>query len=302
MSKRTVNGYSSISRRRKSVTYVSKRSVNHLSGLYTVKWLLKRSTGRGITMKRLILIALGIIYANSEAVSQAPADMRGWYHTIGEQRDANTQAMIDDMLKQGMSQDNTENVKWVRKAANEGDASAQFMLGVMYTSGEGVSQDYAEAVKWIRKAAKKGVALAQFKLADMYIKGEGVPQDFTEAFNWTRKAAKKGEVNAQFNLAHMYAHGEGVAQDNADAVKWYRKAAEQGDTPAQYVLGVMYGNGEGVSQDNPEAYVWYSLAAASGFEEAIKSRDLIKQELSPADLDAAQKRVAKLSEKIQQSN
>lgn len=48
-----------------------------------------------------------------------------------------------------------------KKAAEEGDASAQYYLGVMYNKGKGVIQDDKEAAKWYRKAADQGHASAQ---------------------------------------------------------------------------------------------------------------------------------------------
>lgn len=42
-----------------------------------------------------------------------------------------------------------------RKAAESGNPSAQFNLGMLYKAGRGVRQDYAEAVKWFRKAAER---------------------------------------------------------------------------------------------------------------------------------------------------
>ena len=41
---------------------------------------------------------------------------------------------------------------------------AQYNLGVSYEIGEGVSQDNIEAVKWLRLAAEQGHAEAQFSL------------------------------------------------------------------------------------------------------------------------------------------
>jgi TPR repeat protein len=35
-----------------------------------------------------------------------------------------------------------------RPLAEQGDAGAQYNLGVMYENGQGVPQDHAEAVKW----------------------------------------------------------------------------------------------------------------------------------------------------------
>jgi TPR repeat protein len=62
--------------------------------------------------------------------------------------------------------------------AEQGDASAQYNLGVMYANGYGVPQDYAEAVRWYRLAAGQGNAKAQYNLGLMYYNGEGVPQDY----------------------------------------------------------------------------------------------------------------------------
>ncbi len=56
----------------------------------------------------------------------------------------------------------------VQKAAEQGDAMAQFNLGVMYNTGRGVAQDYKQAVAWFRKAAEQGDAMAQFNLGLMY--------------------------------------------------------------------------------------------------------------------------------------
>jgi TPR repeat protein len=42
--------------------------------------------------------------------------------------------------------------------AEQGDAEAQYYLGLMYDRGQGVPQDHAEAVKWLRRAAEQRVA------------------------------------------------------------------------------------------------------------------------------------------------
>ena len=53
----------------------------------------------------------------------------------------------------------------------------------MYHNGNGVLKDSAEALKWFRKSAEQGNAFAQFKLGVMYGKGNGVQQDYAEASN-----------------------------------------------------------------------------------------------------------------------
>ena len=76
-----------------------------------------------------------------------------------------------------------------RKAAEQGDASAQYKLGVCYDSGEGVAKDEMEAVKWWRKAAEQGYAPAQFNLGNSYAQGEGVVKDTVEAYKWFNLAS-----------------------------------------------------------------------------------------------------------------
>ncbi len=123
-----------------------------------------------------------------------------------------------------------------RLEAEQGDADAQYNLGVCYDNGQGVDEDDAEAVKWYRKSAEQGHAGAQYNLGWCYDNGKGVDEDDAEAVKWYRKAAEQGDADAQYNLGVCYDNGQGVDEDDAEAVKWYRKAAEQGYAEAQNAL------------------------------------------------------------------
>ena len=93
-------------------------------------------------------------------------------------------------------------VKWYRKAAEQGDASAQSQLGVMYAFGLGVPQNENEAAKWWRKAAEQGDAVGQFNYASVFV-GK---KDYNEAVKWLRKAAEQGfdEANKQLKILEKY--------------------------------------------------------------------------------------------------
>ncbi len=54
----------------------------------------------------------------------------------------------------------------------------------MYRNGHGVPQGYAEAMGWWRKAAEQGNANAQYNLGLIYKNGQGVPQDEAQAYMW----------------------------------------------------------------------------------------------------------------------
>ena len=68
-----------------------------------------------------------------------------------------------------------------------------------YDNGEGVIQDYKEAVKWYTKAAEQGHASAQGNLGVMYANGEGVLQDNVYAHMWFNIASSNGSENNRKN-------------------------------------------------------------------------------------------------------
>ena len=66
----------------------------------------------------------------------------------------------------------------------------------MYDNGQGVSQDYKTAAKWYALAAEQGDAEAQFNLGVMYFKGQGVLQDYVTAHMWANISAVNGSEMA----------------------------------------------------------------------------------------------------------
>src|SRR5262245_36903642 len=86
------------------------------------------------------------------------------------------------------------------RAAEQGDANAQYMLRSMSFFGLGMQQDQTEAVKWARLAAAQGHVRAQYNIGVAYDKGQGAPRDYAEAFDWYRKAAEQDFAEAQYNL------------------------------------------------------------------------------------------------------
>ncbi|MDR1349723.1 MAG: hypothetical protein LBJ59_02875 [Zoogloeaceae bacterium] len=156
-----------------------------------------------------------------------------------------------------------EGFKEIRAKAEQNDAEAQNSLGALYKDGlQGVTQDYAKAIQWFHKAAEQGNARAQYNIGLMCEGGQGMTQDYAAAEKWYRKAAEQGHVEAQNNLGVLYKDARGVAQNHEEAYKWLLKAAEQGDAMAQCNLGGMYLRGQGVPQDDITAGMWIYLCAA----------------------------------------
>ena len=180
-------------------------------------------------------------------------------------------------------------LRLIRPLANDGNATAQFNLAVMYLTGRGVQQDYSAAALWFRKAAEQGYARAQSNLGTLYRDGQGVAQNDAEAVMWFRKAADQGDAVAEFLLGNQYAFGKGVPQDYGEAMSWFRKAAEQGHPRAMHDLGVIYAKGLGVPQDFVRAHMWFSLSASRGEQIAVKTLEMAERNMTPAQITEAQK-------------
>ena len=197
-------------------------------------------------------------------------------------------------------QNYVEAVKNFLKAAEQGNAEAQYVLGFCYEMGQGVSQDYEEAVRWYRLAAEQGNVDAKWQLGCCYERGYGVPKDIDEALKWYRLAAEQGVFIYQYALAGSFEAGDdGFPQDYEEAVMWYLKASVYIENPmaskheiwyrklpeylqryridgienvnvpsALYALAKCYEEGRGVPQDKEEAEGLYIQAAKHGNREA----------------------------------
>ena len=78
------------------------------------------------------------------------------------------------------------------KKAEEGNASAQFFMGVVHEYGYAGKPDAAKAAGWYRKAAEQGHPGAMFNLGTRYLEGTGVKKDVAEATKWFKRAAALG--------------------------------------------------------------------------------------------------------------
>jgi len=161
-------------------------------------------------------------------------------------------------------------------AAEQGDARAQYHLGILYERGLGTEKSIPEAFEWARRAATNGEPNAQFALGALYARGGEVDKDPAEAERWFKMgvaSAQGGDATAQYLLAKMYESGTGIEQDGAAALKWLRAAAEQGNADAESELGERYVRGRGVERDDAAAREWLGKAAAQGQMRA--ARELI---------------------------
>lgn len=111
-------------------------------------------------------------------------------------------------------------------------AHAGFDEGVAALKGK----RYREALKEFTPLAEQGQAGAQYNLGLMYDNGLGVRADKATAADWYRKAADQGRDKAQFALGALYETGQGVRRDLTEARRRYQQAADQGHAKAREAL------------------------------------------------------------------
>lgn len=199
--------------------------------------------------------------------------------------------------------DPDEALVWYQKAAEGGNATAQFIIAWEYHDGgdaevapkNHVSKDPQEAAAWFRRAAKHadlidfkqledappsarawglfptwmgGEAGVYFLLGSEFEEGKDLPRDYLQAAFWYHRAADRGQADAECSLGSLYAEGKGVPQDYGQAAIWFRKAADQGYTDAEVNLATVYFEGRGVVQDYAEARSWLLKAFEKGSTQA----------------------------------
>ena len=114
--------------------------------------------------------------------------------------------------------------------------------------------------------------------------------EYERAYNTMRSLAETSNHGlAQYYVAMMYLRGQGVAQSYEDAANWFRKSAEQRIKQAQYRLAELYMSGRGVPRDYEYAYAWYRVGAEHEHKKSIDALPSARQNLSPEELEEAEK-------------
>jgi TPR repeat protein len=154
---------------------------------------------------------------------------------------------------------------WYRKAAEQGQAKAQFMLAELYNYGELGENQRTNCIPWYFKAAAQGNAEAQAKIIELpklYPNDEQVRS--LNQREYLVKAEKQDNLEATFELARRYYIGEGVRADPVKAFLCLEKVAQNdssGFTDGYYYLAVMYEKGFGVEKDLSKARPLYQWSA-----------------------------------------
>jgi TPR repeat protein len=125
--------------------------------------------------------------------------------------------------------DYTTAAKEWRTLAEQGDAQAQFNLGLLYVDGHGVPLDYGQAVTWFTRSAEQDYGKAQLNLGALYGVGKGVKRDYLQAYKWLNLCAAKGDSKcvAQRDLVAKKLKGGQLAEAQKMSSQFAPKSEEK---------------------------------------------------------------------------
>ncbi len=195
--------------------------------------------------------------------------------------------------------DQSDALRLLRLAADQGYAPAETGLGAVYESGDLVARDIPQAIRWYTKAADQGDWIAQFSLGRLYFFGDGVARDTATAKKWLQEAAASGSGGAAFYLGRLHDAGEGTTTNYAEAVRWYKQSAEAGNPFAQQKLAALLLGGQGVQRNAQEAYAWLLVASEFGNHSVdAQLQSSMEADLGKTGADAARQQAVSLHDQI----
>jgi TPR repeat protein len=147
-------------------------------------------------------------------------------------------------------QSNEEAMEWYHLAADQGDAHAQFALGLVHEKTPLVVKTFDQSQQIPSLGEPAGRSVLHIASLPLYFGGVAVwtfddsqerEKSDKEAFKWYHLAAVQGYARAQFKLGEMYQEGRGVKKSKTQALKWYQLAANQGHPRAGQALKELQG-------------------------------------------------------------
>jgi TPR repeat protein len=106
------------------------------------------------------------------------------------------------------------------KAAEQNHALAQFNLGIMHANGQGMPCDRTQSLAWMQRAADLGDAGAQYRLGITHQRAirDGLPENAAQsriaAYQWLRLAANQGypEAASMCEMVNLHMSREDVVE------------------------------------------------------------------------------------------
>ena len=111
-------------------------------------------------------------------------------------------------------------------AAN-GDARANYNLGIMYREGLGVGQDDIEALTHFIAAAEDGHMLGNYAVGLAFLRGRGSDVDAETALSYLKEATLLGHALSPVEMGRIYLEGRLTKKNVVAAHFWWSVARDR---------------------------------------------------------------------------
>ena len=237
---------------------------------------------------------IGKMYAVGLGTEQDYGQAASWFQEVwmtkaAEAGNAGAQYALGKLYRDGthVEKDIQKAVAMFTAAAEQKNEYAAYQLGRLYLAGTDIPKNVPEAVKWLTLSSDLGSGHAQYALAKLHLAGEDMPKDVSEAIRlFTLSAEQKNEF-AAYQLGKLYLRGEDVPKDVEAAIRWLTASSELGNQFSQYALGKLYFYDGDVPRDKEKSLYWLGLSAAQGNIYAQFLIDNINAQRNPSVLLAA---------------
>ena len=270
---------------------------------------------------------LGLSYRDGEGVKQSDRKAAKWLlkaHKKGKNYDAAVDLGDLYMLGRGFNISFNRNqaggerayvekaMKLYTKAAEKGNARAQFRLGTLYVPSQSIDGSFLYT-NW--QQSQKSYMYKSWKRAKKVyeVTNLHLSKKFPRAEKLLLAAAENGHAEAQYTLGRLYTEHDFSAAKKEKGIELYRAAAMQGHFLATYDLAVIYAQGKLGTVNLSESYAWFSIAdklaeqrseskTESNMHAGVrKSLTAVLDAMEPVDLSRAERLVQERMPVIEQS-
>jgi TPR repeat protein len=166
----------------------------------------------------------------------------------------------------------------MRKQPVAGNAYSHEAAGLAYLTGWRVPKDVAVGIAELKRAAEDGSASAAARLGMEYYRGVNVPRDNPQAVRYFEQAAKAGNQVGYYGLGLYSKYGVVLPKDQGVANQHFKRAIQGFDGNSAFNVGIAYKDGLGLAPNRAVANYYFlvarqrNIAQATNFLSAEQSR------------------------------
>ena len=157
----------------------------------TIREHIENAARRGDKRAQADLRRLQAAADSGDEVAKFMLEARVMGDSLEREEDERLRKAAETVDSKAKTESELQALAMYRKAAEQGDRTAQYQVGIFYFNGIGVEKDYRKAAEWSQKAADQGLGSAYLLLAGIYYSGGyGVAKDPAKSCHNLRQAAK----------------------------------------------------------------------------------------------------------------